>query len=558
IPSAIAVLGLLVVVVFSVRYWRGGVVGVIWFLATIAVTLPLVPSRNVLAAERYTYLPAIGFHWIIATACVFAFAALRRRGGTKIALPVGVGACVLACVVLLATAWKTTGYYEGNVARFRRTAELYPQYVEVWMRLAWAYYDAGQYEQAVKTADDALERYPESSRGDLWQVQGMALLRCGAVEQALAKLEAAVGIESDEGMAHVRLATALAECGRLREAVPHYRRAVELLPNYNPGIIGLAQAYRKLGQWEEAARAFDQALRNNPYDPTASSALAEFELSSGQVVSATGRLERLLDWMPEHAVAHANLGVCYSRLGRHREAERECRRALALDATLVPPRLALAMRLARCGVMQEAGFHFGMAAEQSGYADIEVLLPYSDFLIAQADLPAAAALWAKGLEQRPNDPTMAGWYAWVCVLAERWELAWRVGEAASQVEDRGVGAALAGIMLDVHADRPERAAAAVGGLCADNSPGGNQAHDRLQQALKAYSSRHANNPWPYYLMIIMFDAQGRADAARLALEAFEQVCTDPQWIRRARSLRANATSQPTKNGGRMEEMENEK
>ena len=97
---------------------------------------------------------------------------------------------------------------------------------------------------------------------------------------------------------------------------------------------------------------------------------------------------------------------------------------------------------------------------------------------------------------------------------------------------------------DVHVNRPEHAAQAVAMLCQEDSPVGHAARARLQRALDAYSSRHADSPWPYYLMILMLQADGQTDAARLALRAFEQVCTEPGWIQRARLLLAGTASPP--------------
>ncbi|MFH0983877.1 MAG: tetratricopeptide repeat protein [Planctomycetota bacterium] len=544
-PSAVVVVAaLLLVTVLFLRYSRTGTAGIVWFFATVAVTLPFVPSRNLMAAERYAYLPAIGFHWIIAVGCVQAVAALRRRSGTKAALPLTAGISVLAFVTLLGLSWKTTGYYRDNVTRCRRTAELYPAHAGVWTRLAWAHYDAGEYQQAVETADLELQHHPEHTRSDVWQVQGLSLLRAGEADEAVARIEAAVQIDPAGGMAHVRLATALAEIGRLDDAVRHYRRAVEILPNYNPGIIGLAQTYRKLGRLDEAAEMFEKALTNNPYDPLAAAQLAEMELAAGRTQTATARLEKLLHWMPENAGAHSNLGLGYLRSGRIDDALREYRAALALDPKLVPPRLNLAALLAQRGAAEEAGLHFRRAAEHCGYTDPEVLLPYSDFLIAQRDLRGAAGLWTRALERKPSDTVLASWYAWVCVLAEQWEPARQVRRNLGEAGAGPVAATLVGIMLDVHAGTPESAACGVLRLCQDQSAEGREVRVRLQQALEAYAGRHAENPWPHYLIIMMRQADGRIEGARSALQAFEQVCTDAEWIARARLLLARPASHP--------------
>ncbi|MGB9623647.1 MAG: hypothetical protein ACPMAQ_02190, partial [Phycisphaerae bacterium] len=80
IAAAITVAAVLIVVGVSLRWSRVGVLGLAWFLATVAATLPLVPSRNVLAAERYAYLPNVGLFWMTAAFAVFAYHRLAARG----------------------------------------------------------------------------------------------------------------------------------------------------------------------------------------------------------------------------------------------------------------------------------------------------------------------------------------------------------------------------------------------------------------------------------------------------------------------------------------------
>ena len=570
LPSVMAVAGLLAVaLLLSQRFWsaprtqpdaahavtRLSAAGIVWFFAAVAATLPLVPSRNLSVAERYVYLPAVGFHCIIAVACLRAATARFWGNGAKVVQPI-VGVFVAAALVVLVTvAWKTSGHYRNDVARFRRTANLYPEHPGVWTRLAWAHYHAGEYAEAGRTASVELERLgsahqtpadADAVRSEVWQVQGMSLLRSGQVDEALSKLNAAVASDPQSGIAHVRLATALVEAGRLDDAVRHYRRAVEIMPNYNPGLIGLAQVYRKLDQPNQAAEMFAQALRNNPYDPVAITSLAEIELSAGQVMVATERLVCLLEWMPENAVAHANLAVCCIRMQLPEDALHEYRAALLLDPSLVPPRLGLATLLAQQGMATEAGYQFRLAAAYSDYTDAGALLHYSDFLVARGDLEGASAVWTKGLERKPGDAEMTSWYAWVCVLAGRWEAAREAMTNLADTTPAPLAATLAGIMLDVHEHRPEHAVRAVSKLCADDPADAGRGRGRLERALKNYSSDHAENPWPYYLMIIMFRADGSADGAGLALQAFEQVCTDPEWVRRARSLLAGSATQPAR------------
>ncbi len=67
----------------------------------------------------------------------------------------------------------------------------------------------------------------------------------------------------------IRLGEFLARTGRAREAVPLFERALETLPVIAPVHSLLGLAWLELGQRAKARRAFEQALRLDPCEPTA-------------------------------------------------------------------------------------------------------------------------------------------------------------------------------------------------------------------------------------------------------------------------------------------------
>ena len=60
-------------------------VGVVWFCATLASTLPIVPARNILAAERYMYLPIVGLCLVLGGGGVRRAPALAQARGDRLA-----------------------------------------------------------------------------------------------------------------------------------------------------------------------------------------------------------------------------------------------------------------------------------------------------------------------------------------------------------------------------------------------------------------------------------------------------------------------------------------
>ena len=85
VTSALTVLLVAGLALASLRRTRVGVLGLLWFLAAVAPTLPIVPARRALAADRYVYLPNVGIHWIVASVLVAGFVYVSRRspGGRR-------------------------------------------------------------------------------------------------------------------------------------------------------------------------------------------------------------------------------------------------------------------------------------------------------------------------------------------------------------------------------------------------------------------------------------------------------------------------------------------
>ena len=129
---------------WTIRLHRHAALGWLWFLATIASTLPLIPARNALAADRYMYLPIIGLAWVAALVgqrIVSSILSLRSRS-MKIALGVSLGLVLPS--VMLATSWHTASFYASTSLKCNRIADLFPTTPRVWERAASVAYDEGR------------------------------------------------------------------------------------------------------------------------------------------------------------------------------------------------------------------------------------------------------------------------------------------------------------------------------------------------------------------------------------------------------------------------------
>jgi len=124
--------------------------------------------------------------------------------------------------------------------------------------------------------------------------------------------------------------------GRINQAIDYYRQAAALRPNDATLLLDLGLAYLKRESFQEALPVFQRLLDSTPDIAAAHDAELLHLLVAGylkQNPAAEGRRAagRLLNSVPP-APASAVLCRLYFEGGRFEDAERQCRRTLAVDA----------------------------------------------------------------------------------------------------------------------------------------------------------------------------------------------------------------------------------
>jgi arylsulfatase A-like enzyme/Flp pilus assembly protein TadD len=204
---------------------------------------------------------------------------------------------------------------------------------------------------------------------------GLAALRAGRTDAALARFHELTAEYPDGYEAHHYLGYAYAAAGRNGDAVREYTRTLAIAPDYAIAHFNLAKALSALGQPREAAielqrgfaieprsfygsmidgvvawsanddrramAAFLRAAQLNPVEPRARANLAEACMRAGDYRGAREAFDTLVRMGYQRAAAHFNLGVIAERLGDAAGARREYREALALDPALEGARRAL-------------------------------------------------------------------------------------------------------------------------------------------------------------------------------------------------------------------------
>ena len=527
---------------WTIRLYRHAALGWLWFLATIASTLPLVPARNALAADRYMYLPIIGLAWVAALVgqrIVSSILSLRSRS-MKIALGVSLG--VVLPSVMIATSWHTASFYASTSLKCNRIADLFPTTPRVWERAASVAYDEGRYATAINLARKEFVHENDNAKSAAHMIIGKSQFELGLMAQGVASLREAIETDRKNSKAKFVLGMLLDKMGQTDEGLSWIEASVEDAPLANPRLIRLASFYRRLGRPMDARRRFEQAIANNPYEVPAALGLTELDIEEGteqSLAEAGRRLIDLLAWMPENADAWADLGVVESKLGRPEQAVEAYRKALQQDSSHATAALNLALLYQNSSDPGRAGAYLTIAVRGS-LESFEQLVALHDALVAHGRLEETLTLWNGFMRENPDSSDGRLFATWAAVLTGDTS---DVGVARSHAELESPNP-MAFVVLAYAAlleGRAESAVEHVERFCT-GAPRTMESHRRLLYALELFHERQPDSPWTYGLTARLLLSTGRMQAAGMAIDFFREKCEAEACARYADRLTSLLTA----------------
>jgi len=145
---------------------------------------------------------------------------------------------------------------------------------------------------------------------------GVLQSQCGAFEEAIFLLQAAIRFAPDVPEFYNDLGNALRGKGAYDEAVSAYHSALDLHPVYADAYLNLGLALESLGQTVKAEEAYRLALQNNPACVEARVNRAAMMMRDGRNEEAREELQCVCNERPDLPNVHSALGRVCEILGR--------------------------------------------------------------------------------------------------------------------------------------------------------------------------------------------------------------------------------------------------
>ena len=308
---------LLIVLVFIVLWKKARSVsfGLVWFVITLAPVLNVRWMPAGAFAERYLYLPSVGFCWVLAWICLRLWNA--SAGFPKAwRLALASGAAILAALAV----WRITTRnrdWKDDVRLYRQTLEFSPDSYVIHNNLGEVYWKQGRKQLAEQE----------------WR--------------------AAEKLAPDADYILANLGLALSDQGRYAEAIAILNRAIQIRPNATGAHIDLGMTYHDMGSLKDAERELETAVSLSPLSVLARQQLGEVYFDEGRFAEAETQFRASLSSQPTLS-AWFSLGLARWRQGDAAEAERDFKAAQQLDPTDGPAHFMLGLLYGATGRYVEA------------------------------------------------------------------------------------------------------------------------------------------------------------------------------------------------------------
>jgi len=319
---------ILCVVVFGAlwRRARAASFGIIWLLGTLAPVLNARWMGSYVLADRYFYLPSVGFCMVAGWAGAALWrAAFKRQVAWRWGVVAGVSLVAALCALRIVTRIPD---WRDDVTLISSALAAEPNEFILHDGLGDAYWMRGEMSLAEHEWREALRIEPNFARP--LDSLGALYAKQRRFSEAIVYLQRAILLDPGDADAHLNLGAVYAETGSMDRAEEQFRAAVTISPLSFPAHNVLGKLYFDSGRLDDAAKQFYESLNCEP-NLAALDYLGYVYQKRGDSARAEKAFKAALALNSTDSHAHFNLGVIYAASGRNAEAMEEMQAALAAD-----------------------------------------------------------------------------------------------------------------------------------------------------------------------------------------------------------------------------------
>lgn len=286
-------------------------VGLFWYLATLIPVIGLVQVGNQAMADRYTYIPLIGFFIIVAWGVLDLSIKWRYR---KIIL--GIPTVIILSAMVVCTSFQLI-YWKNGITLFEHAIEVTENNYKAQNNLGTAF-GPFDLDKAVFHYKEALKIKPDyvTALNNL----GTALLKKKNYNEAVLYFNKVLKINPQKKDTCMNLANVLCIQGKYDEAVSQYNEILKTDPENADARMNLANVLFIQGKYDKAVYQYNEIFKTDPENADAHSNLAYVLSTQGNLEKAALHYQEAISINPKHEKAHYHLGNIKIKQGKIKEA----------------------------------------------------------------------------------------------------------------------------------------------------------------------------------------------------------------------------------------------
>lgn len=312
-----------------VLWWRRAPLvsfGMVWFVVTLLPVLDVRVMPIAAFAERYLYLPSVGFCWMLAWAALGLWRLADARGRTWRVAVASAGA-LLAVLAIVRTVIRNRDWHDD--LRFYRSAlAVSPDAYVMHTDLGKLYWDMGQKQLAEQEWRAAVAIQPEEPV--VLSNMGLLLTSEHRYDEAVDDLKHALQTVPEDTGSHIDLGMAYDEMGRRDDAEREFQTAIRLSPLSIFAHNQLGQLYFDEKRFTEADRQFQASLALGP-NLGAWFGLGLSRWRQGDAAGAESDFKNAEKISPGDARVHFMLALLYGADRRYPEAFAEYQKGFKIE-----------------------------------------------------------------------------------------------------------------------------------------------------------------------------------------------------------------------------------
>jgi len=287
-------------------------VGWLWFTGTFVPVIGIIQVGSHGMADRYTYIPSIGFFIMAAWGIPELFK--KRRHGIR-ALATASALCLL---FLFALTWTQVGYWRDSITLFDHALSVTDNNHAIYCCRGLAQDQLGNHAQAIEDFSKSIGMSANSAQA--YSGRGVAYGAMGNYSQALEDFDRAIRLDPKMAKAYSYRGNVRNSLGDHTGAIEDFDRAIEINPTYSGAYNNRGITYQSMGNYSRAIEDFGRAIEINAADSGAYNNRGTTYQDMGNYSHAIEDFDRAIRIAPANAGTYFNRGLTYQKMGNYSRA----------------------------------------------------------------------------------------------------------------------------------------------------------------------------------------------------------------------------------------------